>query len=64
MLKLIFWIVVAILALSFFGVSLQGLIESPTTQHNFSFFFGLVGEGWDHLVAWVEGLGAQFMDAF
>jgi len=57
MVKLIFWIVVGLLALSFFGISLQNLVEAPTTQNNFFFLFKLVGEGWDYLVTWVTGLG-------
>lgn len=62
MVKLIFWIVVALLALSFFGISLQNLVEAPTTQNNFFFLFKLVGEGWDYIVTWVTSLGADFRD--
>lgn len=63
MLKLIFWIVVGILALSFFGISLRGIIESPAGQENFGFAWTLVVMGWDFvsgvltdLLEWLQGL--------
>lgn len=57
MLKLVFWVVVGVLALSFFGVSLRELIQDPQTQDNFSFIIDLVRNGWGFLTGWVEGLG-------
>ncbi len=60
MFKLIIWIVIGLLALSFFGISLQKLVEGPTTQANFHFLFDLLLEGWDYIVAWVSGLGTSF----
>lgn len=56
MLKLIFWIVVGVLALSFFGISLRELVLDPQTQDNFSFIIDLVENGWDFLTGWVEPL--------
>lgn len=56
MLRLIVYIVVGLLALSFLGVSLQGLIENPTTQENFRFFVSLLEQGWDSLVAWLSAI--------
>jgi len=63
MLKLIFWIVVGILALSFFGISLRGIIESPAGQENFGFSWTLVVMGWNFvsgvltdLLEWLQGL--------
>jgi len=55
MVKLIFYIVVGLLVLSYFGISLQHLTESPTTQSNFSYFWSLVTEGWNELTAWIPG---------
>lgn len=52
MVKLIIWIVIGVLALSFFGISLQGLIEDPTTKANFDFIFDLVEEGWGMFMDW------------
>lgn len=56
MVRLIIWIVVALFVLSFFGISLQHLVESPTTQNNFSFFVSLLEEGWDNLLAWLTAI--------
>lgn len=52
MVKLIIWIVIGVLALSFFGISLQGLIDDPTTQANFDFIFDLVEQGWDIIMGY------------
>jgi hypothetical protein len=60
MLKLIFYVVVGVLALSFFGISLRELIQDPQTQDNFSFIIDLVRNGWGFLTGWVEGLGEMF----
>jgi len=56
MLRIIFWAVIAILFLSFFGISLQALIENPTTQSNLSFAWELVREGWRIILAWIESI--------
>ena len=56
MLRIIFWVVVAVLFLSFFGISVQGLIENPTTQTNFDFILGLVRQGWDAIWGAISGL--------
>lgn len=51
MFKLIFWLFVLFLALSFFGISIQAIINSPAGQANVSYFFSLLGQGWQ----WVIG---------
>ena len=56
MLRIIFWVVVAVLFLSFFGISVQGLIENPTTQTNFDFVLELVAEGWSTIWSVLSGL--------
>ena len=56
MVKLIFYIVVALLVLSYFGISLQHLTESPTTQSNFAYFWSLIQEGWNEIANWITGL--------
>jgi hypothetical protein len=53
MVRVIFYVVVAVLVLSFFGVSLQHLIENPTTQTNFAYVWSLVEEGWDDIVLFI-----------
>lgn len=57
MLRLIVWIVIGVLALSFFGISLRELVQDPQTADNFSFIIDLVRNGWHFLTGWVEGLG-------
>jgi hypothetical protein len=53
MVRLIIYIVIGLFALSFFGVSLQHLVENPTTQENFSFFVSLLEQGWESVLSWV-----------
>jgi hypothetical protein len=53
MLKLIFWIVVGVLALSFFGISLKSIITSPTGQENFTYL-------WQLLIAGVHWIASFF----
>jgi hypothetical protein len=49
MLKLIFWVVVGVLALSFFGISLEAIITSPIGQANFGFLWQLIVDGWNYI---------------
>jgi len=49
MVKMVFWVVFGVLALSFFGISLRELIQDPQTQDNFSFIIDLVRNGWNFL---------------
>lgn len=60
MIRLIIWVVVGTLALSFFGISLRELIQNPQTQDNFSFIIDLVRNGWHLLTGWIESLGIAF----
>jgi hypothetical protein len=54
MLRLIFWIILIILVLSFFGISLQSLFASPTTHANFGFAGQLVLNGWNLIVQFFQ----------
>jgi hypothetical protein len=56
MVKVIFYIVILVLVLSFFGISLQHLVEAPATQDNFSFVWSLLMDGWDDVVQFVTNL--------
>lgn len=60
MIRLIIWVVIALLALSFFGVSLQALVENPTNQNNMAYLGDQLEAGWDYLVAWFEVLLSPF----
>lgn len=61
MLKLVLTIVVALLVLSFFGVSLQHIVESPTTQANFGYIGQLLAEGWHDFIDLVLGFVYRFI---
>lgn len=61
MVRLIIWIVVGLLALSFFGVSLRSLIDSPTNQENVSFLSQLLHQGWATFTAWLHAVIAPIM---
>ena len=54
MLNLIFWIFVLILGLSFFGISIKAIIESPAGQSNFGYLLHLLSLFWDWFVAYVQ----------
>ena len=60
MLKIAIWVVIAILALSFFGVSLQELVQDPQTEANFDFLWDLVKNGWHLLTDWIGSLRDLF----
>ncbi|MES2994951.1 MAG: hypothetical protein V4681_02895 [Patescibacteria group bacterium] len=47
MLRTIILIVVIVLVLSFFGISIQSVINSPTGQENFGFLWDLIKDGWE-----------------
>lgn len=54
MLKLIILIVIAILVLSFFGISLHSLITAPATQANFAYLWHLVLSGFNYVAVWFQ----------
>jgi hypothetical protein len=56
MVKLIIWIIIGLLALSFFGISLRAIASSPTNQDNISFLIDTLRMGWDYIVAWLTSL--------
>lgn len=56
LLKLAFWIFVLVLALSFFGISIVTIINSPAGQENFGFIAYLLVTGWQWLVSHVTVL--------
>ncbi len=56
MLRLIFWVVVGVLALSFFGISLQSIISSPAGQENFAYVWHLVVSLWNWLFQFFTNL--------
>lgn len=55
MVRLIIWVIVGLLALSFFGISLEALYNSPTNQENISFIGKLLAEGWNVIADQLNG---------
>ena len=56
MLRAIILIIILLLVLSFFGVSVQHIIESPTGQANFGYVGDLLSKGWNDIVTIVNDL--------
>lgn len=53
LIKLAFWIFVLFLALSFFGISIHAIVNSPAGQENVLYIFGLLSHFWQSLMqAW------------
>jgi hypothetical protein len=47
--KLIFWTITLVLALSFFGISIQAIVNSPAGVANFAYLFHLLSQAWQWL---------------
>ena len=56
MVKLIIWIIIGLLALSFFGISLRSIASSPTNQDNLAFLLETLRLGWAYISAWITSL--------
>jgi len=56
MFRTIFWVFVLLLALSFFGISLQAIINSPAGQANFAYVYDLLLQAWH----WIVNFASQF----
>ncbi len=57
MLKLIIYIVIAVLILSAFGISLHSLVTAPQTQQNFAYLWQIIVNGFNYVVAQLHALG-------
>lgn len=49
-LRLGFWLLILVLALSFFGISIQAIVNSPAGQANFGYLYNLLSQIWQWLV--------------
>lgn len=56
MARFIILVIILILALSYFGISIREVAQSPTGQDNFSFVWMYVKDGWEILTAFIAGL--------
>lgn len=54
MFKLIFWIFVLVLALSFFGISIQAILNSPAGQANITYVIHLFSQAWQWIVGYAQ----------
>ncbi len=59
MLHLIVWVVIGLLALSFFGISLRSIANSPTNQDNLSFLMDTLRLGWGYVESWIALIAAE-----
>lgn len=48
--KLILFIVIALIALGFFGYNLRDIVNSPTVRDNLTYVWGLVVKLWDNFL--------------
>jgi hypothetical protein len=55
MIRFIIIVIILVLALSYFGISIRHIAESPTGTDNFEYLTNTLSMGWDILVAWVAG---------
>jgi hypothetical protein len=53
MVKLVILIIIGVLVLSFFGITIQSIVQSPAGQANFSYIWSVIVMGWDALVAFI-----------
>ncbi len=53
-LKTMFWVFVFFLALSFFGISVQAIINSPAGQANFGYLLDLLTQTWLWATQWIR----------
>ena len=60
MIRFLIILAILILALSFFGISIRSIVQSPTGHDNFAFMWQLIRTGWHILVGWIEEIIATF----
>ena len=60
MVRFIIIVAILILALSFFGISIRAIVESPTGHDNFAFIGHLVSNGWHIIRSWFDVLVGIF----
>lgn len=53
MVKTVFWALVLVLALSFFGISIRAIVMSPAGQENFTYIYQVLQTFWHWLQGWI-----------
>lgn len=56
MARFIILVIILILALSYFGISIRDIAQSPTGQDNFNFVWMYVKDGWEILTQFIADL--------
>ena len=54
LLKLVVWTFILFLALSFFGISIQAIVNSPVGQANLTYLYDLLSHLWLWLTEWIR----------
>ncbi|OGG41002.1 hypothetical protein A2118_00390 [Candidatus Kaiserbacteria bacterium GWA2_50_9] len=54
LLRLVFWAIVLVLALSFFGISIQSIVNSPTGQANVAYITDVLTQVWQWTTYWIR----------
>jgi hypothetical protein len=62
MIRSIVTVAIIILVLSFFGISIRSIVQSPTGQDNLTFVWELVRTGWHVLEGWVYVFTSTFTE--
>ena len=55
--RLVFWILVLFLALSFFGISIQAIVNSPAGEANLAYLSSLLSQFWLWATYWIRPIG-------
>lgn len=56
MIRFIIVLAIFVVALSYFGVSIRHIVESPTGQDNFGFVWQIILNGWNLVLHWITTL--------
>ena len=64
MVKLVIGLIVLVLAMSYFGISLQHIVESPAGSANLHYVTGLISNGFELVVAWITGFAGAIVSKF
>ena len=54
MLHLLFWVFILVLALSYFGISIQAILGSSTGQANVTYLSDLFSKAWHWLLPYIQ----------
>ncbi len=60
MFRLAFWVFILFLALSFFGISVQAIINSPAGQQNFAYLAYLIVFGINWAWSYLQEIALRF----